>query len=372
MMTRKLQRYVLWECITAFALTMSVVISAILLVDVVEQMRTIGDNVDITLGQAAQLTLMKMPMLIEQTMPFVLLVMAILAFNRLSRRVELPAMRAAGLSAWRFLAPLIVFSALVGIFTITVLNPLGARLNAAFEDARTSLLSQELNVVNVDKNGLWLRQGDETGQFVIHARYVEPSGTALEDVRLFEYERIYNAGQQTDDFAFRRRLLAERAVLRDGFWQLEMVQDIVPGQEIQRTDFLSIPTDLSAETLLDRFASPNTIGFWELPGFIRQTQDAGLDAARYKMRYESMRAAPVLYVAMALVGALVCLRLARLGGTSVLIGWGAFTAVMIYFVTQFAGSLGSAGAAPAYAAAWAPPLFALFAALTAVAYLEDG
>ena len=90
------------------------------------------------------------------------------------------------------------------------------------------------------------------------------------------------------------------------------------------------------------------------------------------MRFWSLLATPVLFVSMALIGALVCLRLSRMGGTSRLIATGALAAVGLFFITQLSSSLGSAGAAPPAIAAWSPALFALFASLGVLAYREDG
>ena len=368
----KLQRYVFRECVVGVLITFAVILAAIILVDVVEQMRTVGDKASISLGTAFALTLLKVPMLIEQTMPFLVLVSSIWVFSRLSRLSELPAMRAAGLSAWRFLAPLALLALMLGIFTVTVLNPIGARLANNFEQTRANLVGQAVDGIAPTKNGIWLRQGSENDQFVIHAKSTEQAGVVLNDVKIFEYERVYSRGTATDDFAFKRRLEAKTATLKDGFWELSRVVENMPGSEPVHNRSLSIPTDIDPAKLLDRFASTSTIGFWRLPTFIGDTKRAGLDASRYEMHYHSLLAAPVLYVAMALIGAIVCLRLARLGSTARLIAWGAFSAILLYFVTEVSQSLGAAGAAPTMIAALAPPFFALFGALTAIAYLEDG
>ncbi|MFC6199642.1 LPS export ABC transporter permease LptG [Ponticaulis profundi] len=369
---QRLQRYVFRACLSSLGITFAVIFAAILLVDIVEQLRTVGDTVDISFVTAGQLTLMKMPMLIEQTMPFLILSAAILAFSRLSRLSELPAMRAAGLSAWRFLAPLALLAVILGLFSMFVLNPLGAKLNAQFEQTRARLVGGTADGIAPSKNGIWLRQGSDTNQFVIHATSTAQSGIVLQDVKIFEYDRVYARGEGTDEFAFRRRIEADTATLKNGFWELRNVVENTPGEETSRQDALSIPTDLDPAKLLDRFASINTIGFWELPTFIRDTRRAGLDALRYEMHFHSLLSTPILYLAMALIGALVCLRLARLGGTTQLIAWGALSAVLLYFVTELSHSLGAAGAAPTLVAAFAPPVFALFAALTTIAYQEDG
>ncbi len=368
----RIQRYILRECLTGLAMVLGILLLAIVMIDVVEQLRTVGGDVQLSILSALQLSLMKLPQIVEQTLPFALLVAAMMAYTRLNRRSELSIIRASGISAWRFLTPVILLALVLGIFTMMVLNPFAARLSASFEMTRDRLLNEGRPTLAVSDTGIWLRQGDETNQIVIHAKRVAEGGVNLEDVKMIQEERLYANGRPTNDYAFARRIDAERAILREGFWQLEGVVENVPNQPPDRRDNLAIPTTLDAATLLDKFASPNTIGFWQLPKFVQQTQAAGLDASRYKMRLNSLIALPALFVAMALIGAVVCLRLQRMGGNSQLLAIGSLAAVGLYFFTQFSSSLGATGAAPPVVAAWSPPLFVLFCTLAFIAYREDG
>lgn len=368
----RIQRYILRECISGLVLVLGILLLAIMMIDVVEQMRTIGSDVEITLLDALRLSAMKLPMIVEQTMPFALLAATMMAFTRLNRRSELSIIRASGLSAWRFLTPVIVLGVVLGLFSSMVLNPFAASLTQSFEAERARLLNIGRGTVAVAETGIWLRQGDDTSQYVIHARRVEDGGRTLTDVKIIEEQRLYNGRQPTNDFAFVRRIDAQRAVLNDGFWQLENLVENLPNQVPERRATLAIPTSLDAVRLLDEFASPNTVGFWELPRFIYETRAAGLDTSRYTMRWLTLTATPVLFTAMALIGALACLRLQRLGGTSRLLATGVMAAIGLYFFTQFSSSLGATGAAPAAVAAWSPPLFFLFASLAFIAYREDG
>jgi lipopolysaccharide export system permease protein len=368
----RIQRYILRECLTGLALVLGVLLLAILMIDVVEQLRTVGGDVNLSLAGALRLSLMKLPQIVEQTLPFAILVASMLAFTRLNRRSELSIIRASGISAWRFLAPVIVMALVLGILTTTVLNPFAARLTESFELERARLLNEGRQTMTVSDTGVWLRQGDDTSQIVIHAKRVEDGGIVLIDVKLIEEERLFAGSQPTNDYVFVRRIDADRAYLRNGFWQLENVVENVPNLPPERKPNLAIPTSLDAVTLLDKFASPNTIGFWNLPRFVSQTRSAGLDASRYTMRWNTLMATPALFVAMGLIGAIVCLRLSRLGGTSRLLAIGSLLAVGLYFFTQFSSSLGATGAAPAVVAAWSPPLFVLFGTLTWLAYREDG
>lgn len=372
MFLSRIQRYIVLQLLSGLALVLAVFTATILLVDVVEQLRTVGGDVELSPINAVGLSFMKLPGLIEQTLPFAILIAAMIAYSRLNARSELSVIRASGLSAWQFLTPVILLSVVLGLFSMMVLNPLGARLSSQFEQSRNSILISGGMRLDVSREDVWLRQGDGNTQIVISAQSVDETGQIFRDVKMLEEGRVYQDGRPTDRYEFVRRIDAERARILDGFWQIENLTENLPGQPPQKMETLAIPTDLDPDRLLDRFTSPNTIGFWKLPGFVRQTSQAGLDSSRFLVRLHGLTAMPVFFTAMGLIGALVCLRLSRLGGTSRLVAAGALAAAAVFFIMQFSSSLGASGALPPLVAAWAPAVFALFASLAVLAYREDG
>lgn len=372
MMLNRIQRYIFIKCLAALALVIGIFIITILLVDTVEQLRTVGGDVSLSPLAAVQLASMKLPSLIEQTLPFAILVAAMMTYNQLGKTSELSVIRATGLSAWQFLAPAIVLAVLLGFFSMMVLNPAGAILSERFESSRASLLEASGQRAQSPRENIWLRQGSDEGQIVIHAESVDSTGQVFQNVKFLEEGLVFEGLRATDRYEFIRRIDAEEARIVDGFWQLSDIIENTPDNPPQRMDKLAIETDLDPNTLLTRFTSPDTVGFWGLPNFIHQTSLAGLDSSRFTMRWFALTALPILYTAMALIGAIVCLRLSRLGGTSQLIAAGALSAVGLFFVTQLASSLGSSGAVAPPIAAWSPALCALFIALSILAYKEDG
>lgn len=375
----RIQRYIFRQCLSSLALTLGIIVLAILLVDVVEQMRTVGSRTQISIETAMTLTLMKTPGLLVETLPFAMLIGSILCYSQLSRRSEIPAVRASGVSAWRFLGPVMLLSVSMGVLMVTVLDPLATRLNEDFEASREDIMGG----ARPSSAGVWLSQGDlqagadedETSgamanaQAIIHGRTVIGRGEAIENAT-FWYFRPGPLGPQ--DRVFTHRIDAQRAELKPGFWQLTGAVENRVGGEITRSADLALPTNLSSDTLLSRFASSDTIPFWELPAFIDAGRAAGMDVGEYVLKYHTLLATPVLMLAMALIGAAVCLRLSRSGGLSQLIGAGALAGFVLYFVNRLASGMAASGATPPEAAAWCPPLFALFAVLTLLAHVEDG
>ncbi|MEM1391146.1 MAG: LptF/LptG family permease [Pseudomonadota bacterium] len=372
MIGNRIQRYVLMRYTIALSLVLIVFILTILLVDTVEQMRTLGGDIDLSPMTAVTLAAMKLPSLIEQTFPFAILIAAMMTFNQLSKTSELSVIRASGQSAWQFLGSVLAFAACLGALSMMLLNPFGAFLSERFETTRASLLQEGGIRAEINRENIWLRQGDDNSQILIYAKRVDETGLVFSDVKFIEEGRVFNGSRPTDDFVFVRRIDAAQARIIDGFWQLDDLIENIPGSQPQRMNSLAIETDLDPNTLLSRFTSPNTIGFWRLPGFVDQTNKAGLDASRFTMRWLGLTALPVLYMAMALIGALVCLRLSRLGGTSRLVAIGALGAIGLFFISQIAYSLGASGGVPPAIAAWSPALCALFVSLTILSYQEDG
>ncbi|MEM8636620.1 MAG: LptF/LptG family permease [Pseudomonadota bacterium] len=366
----RIGRYIFRECVTSLGIVLVIIMSAVVVVDLIEQLRTVGTRTDLTILGALYLSSLKLPELIEQTLPFVILVSTMLTFRKLSRNAELPVIRASGVSAWRFLLPPAFLALGVGIIATAALSPLGARAKDAFETHRAELLNRQTPNLTVFDTGIWLRLGDDNSETIIQAESVDETGTSFQNVKFIEQQR--DLAQPAEPMVFLRRIDAQTAQLRDGFWQLELLTENVPGQPPRKFDTLALPTDLEQDALINRFAAPQTIGFWRLRQHIEDTQIAGLNTSRYLVRWHSLIAAPALFVAMSLIGALACLRLARLGGNAPLIAVAVFGALGLFLTSRLASGLGAIGLAPPFIVAWTPPLFAIFSCLAIVAYKEDG
>jgi lipopolysaccharide export system permease protein len=360
----RLGRYVFARMLIGIGIALIAVLASILTIDLVEQMRTVGTRAELTLLEALRLTLLKTPMLVEQTLPFVVLAGVMMAVIGLNRSSELVAMRAAGVSAWRFLTPSAFAGIVLGIITVTALNPLGAQLFQIFESEKEDALSSSAR--NASATGVWIRQGNEHGQIVIHADEVDATGATLRGATFMFFE------QQQDALRFTRRIRAQTAVLRPGFWQLTNLVEAIPGGRPMRSTHLAIPTTLDETEMIDRFVTPASLSFWQLPPFIAEAREAGFAPTRYELKWQSLLAYPLLLAAMAGLGAAFSLQLQRLGN---LARWGAAgvgIGLFLFFYSQLAGAFAMTQAVPAAVAAWSAPLAGVFIALSIVAFMEDG
>lgn len=359
-----LGRYILVRSLGGIGIALGAVLAAILLIDVVEQLRSLGDAADLSIFHAAYFTLLKTPMLVEQTLPFVVLAGSMIAVIGLNRTSELTAMRASGISAWRFLAPPAVLATLIGVIFVTIVNPIGAATYARYEMEKAQLLSE--NPEQPLGNGVWIRQSNRQEQVVVHAERWSDNGARLENVTFMFFAPRDGA------LKFTRRIQADTADLKPGFWQLHNVVEASPGGAPERHENLAIQTTVNPTELLDRFIAPATLSFWRLPVFIGEAQASGLTPVRFELKWQSLLAFPIMLAGMAGLGAVFSLRLQRLGNVAGWAGFGAGIGLFLFFFGQLAAAFAVAQAVPPLVAAWSPPLTGLFTALAFVAYLEDG
>ena len=101
----RIQLYVVTRTMIGVSTALGVISAVIALIEFVELTRTLGGRTELTFLDLLILTLLKSPSVILLLLPFIFLFGSMGAFVTMNRRSELVAMRAAGVSAWRFIAP---------------------------------------------------------------------------------------------------------------------------------------------------------------------------------------------------------------------------------------------------------------------------
>ncbi len=349
--------YTLWLISFFFGL-----IGVILLVTMIELLDRLATK-DVDLTVVLEMALFKLPFLSQEVMPFTVFFAGLGCFWRLTRSNELIVARASGVSIWQVLASVLGIAIAAGILTVTVLNPLASVLLGRFEQLEARYIHHQKSALSVSRNGLWLRQADAGGQSVIHAQRVTPATMTLHRVIVFRF---------ADQDRFVGRIDAAQAELRPGTWRLFQAWQSEPGEPARFAKEIDIPTDLTREKILDSFAPPETISFWNLPGFIELLEKAGFSAVRHKLQLYRLVAIPLLFAAMILLAAAFSLRPQRRGRIGLVLMGGVLTCFLLYFISNVVFALGMSGTIPVMLSAWTPAGITLMLGIANLLHLEDG
>ncbi len=351
------RQYLAWFLAFFFGLT-----GIIYLFEVAELLRRSANMDDASLGVVLRMGAYKLPDTIEKILPFVVLFSGMFTFWRLTRSQELIVARAAGVSAWQFLGPALFVTLLFGGAYVTLMNPLGATMNARYKDMETRYLRRGPSL-ELTGAGLWLRQEEDERRYLLHADRVTMNPLTLRPIIVFIYDK---------DGAYLGRLDAPEAVLNGKTWEMKNVWFNWNEQEQERQDFYVLNTSLTTEKIQESMAAPNTISFWQLPRFIRALRSIGLPPVRHELQLQMLLAQPIMLCAMVFFAAAFSLRLNRRGGILNAMMAGMFTGSVVFSLNNVVTALGANQTLPVILAAWAIPLVALAAGQATLLYLEDG
>ncbi len=352
------------------ALSMLAALSGLVaLFDFIELLRRAATRPGASFGIVAEIAGLRLPWVAMQILPFAVLLGGILAFWRLTRSSELVVARAAGVSAWQFLAaPVLCAVALGGIATAAV-SPLSAAMRARAVAMEDNYLRAGAGSMTLNGGQLWLRQSDRgidpQGVALLHALSVAAKGDELsaKDVSIFRLD--------TEDHLL-ERIEATHARLADGQWVLEGARTVTPDHLPSTATTINLPTDLTVGRVQNSFAPPDTFSVWALPGFIGLLDRSGFSSIRHRLQFQTLLALPLLSGTMCLLAAGFSMRPQRRGGVAKMIGSGVAAGFALFMVSKLAEEFGQSGALPPVLAAWVPAASGLMLSVALLLHLEDG
>lgn len=364
MFSPTLFRYIAKRYLAVFALTLTVAVAIAFMADMVETARKLADS-GAGVGQIAALAFMRMPSLMMQMLPYAALASGAIAYRKLADGSELTAMRAAGASARQFLLPAAAAAALAGLFATTLFQPLAAAMHAAHARKERLLKQEADNTAGVVETGLWLKQEEDgaSAKTFIRAKRVSGGEAELRDVMFFTVDESY---------LFLRRVDAPTAELTEDGWFVEHPRVTVQaGRDQTAPQAMHIPSMLSPRAVRESFSPPESIPFWDMPGFIRILGDSGFSVIAHLLEFYRIASLPFALGVMAFFGAVFTLTHARFakGGLSIAAALGC--GLIFFSLERFAQALGLSGKLPMPFAVTLAPALALCAALYLLLHREE-
>jgi lipopolysaccharide export system permease protein len=363
MVTNTLGRYFAGRFVVSALGVFASIFVLLVLVDYVEMVRKTSGLVSASAVMVAETSLFRVPQLLEKMMPFCVLIGAMTCYLALSRRLELVVARAAGVSAWQFIAPALASAILLGTLATVAYNPMSANLRELSKRMEAELFGATPGGGIQDASGFWLNQINPDGQVMINAARSEQQGARLTGLTLFRFDA---------DGHFKERIEAREATLEEGHWLFKSVRryslDAAPIDQ----DNLEIATSLTPAQIRNSFSTPETVSFWQLPSYIRSSESSGFATAGYRLQYHKLLAQPFLLAAMVMLAAAVSLRFFRMGGVQKMVLSGVGAGFLLYVLSKVTEDLSKAELMHPIAAAWLPVLVGGLTGFLALLYQEDG
>ncbi len=236
-------------------LTVALILAGVfMLMDMIEQIRTF-DSSQVGFHDLIRLVLTNMPEWMYRILPLVVILATLSMFLGLARSSEMVVTRAAGRSALTTLISPVLTVLVIGCVAVAVFNPLTAATSRHYALLKAKYSGDRTQILSISSEGLWLRQGSETGQTVIRALHSGMTGTKLYDVTFFAFDP---KGRPTTRIAAAEaRLDVGRWALRDAkVWNLTRDN---PESAATTHRVYWVASNLTRTQIEDSFGKPSTI-----------------------------------------------------------------------------------------------------------------
>ena len=259
--------------------------------------------------------------------------------------------------------PIIIVVFMIGLLFLNILHPLTAAALSRYEKLENLYFGEGKSEITIINEGLWLRQEDETGNFILQAMSVNAENWTMQDVTVYFFD---------EDGLHTRRLTADTTVLENNRWVFSNVRLQGPDGLTRTMPELRLPTTLSTNTIAESFSNPETISFWRLPRFINALEKTGLDTTNMKIYYQTLLVQPLFLISMVLLAAATTLRTSRFTKLLPLVLMGIGGGFAVFFMAGFLRALGAGHEIPILLAVWTPSIIIIFCASATLIALEDG
>ncbi len=319
-----------------------------------------------------------LPSYAYELMPIAALIGTIYVMAQMASRSEFTVMRASSLSMGRALLLLTRIAVVLAIITFVLGELIAPKSNDFRQQFKRRIEGSSLSAEF--RSGLWAKDvvRDPATRKVIGSRFINAtkmdSGGAVRGVNVFEFDQ---------QMRMRARISAERAeFVEPGVWRLSAVDEIrlTPAEALERMrpeaivrkNFSSstLYSDITPEILSVLMADPKRMSTLDLLLFSRHLQANKQRSEQYEIALWTKVFYPVAVIVMMVLALPFAYMHARSGGLSLKVFIGIMIGMSFHLLNNLFSHIGLLNAWPPIATAALPSIVFLFAAISALWWVE--
>ena len=352
-----------------FLIALFSLIALVFFVDLIELFRRASNKVGVAhLQQANFYDILGMASLkitgnIEKILPFAVLIGSISCFNQWRKNNYYIITRSSGLSLWKIITPSLLCFFILGIFSITILNPISTIMNKKYENLETIFFKhKKVNNFSFDNRGFWMKQTSNGKTIIINAYKINSKLQTLNDVNIF----ILN-----ENADFEKRISAKAAKFDKN--KLSLSNAIITDSESLVSSFskYKLNLDITSENINVSILEPETIFIINLPNYILNMKKFGLNISKHLIHLFKLICQPLLLISMILLSASLMLRSSERKVKVGIVSLSLVVGFSLYFVGDFVFALGSSEMLHPIVSGFGPTLIGLFSGCYLVSDIDE-
>ena len=317
------RQWLRWFCYSCFIL-----IGVIALSESIELIRRLfGNGNSVTYSLFAQYIIYKIPSHIEQFLPLIVFIAALVCIWRIEQSKELTIMRTSGLALWRIGMGLNVIVVGFWIFYTLFISPISAVFSSNFGqvDRQIFTKNQQNDQIILSQDGLWLKEAFDTYNLIINIKnYNKDSG-------FFENAMVYVLNE---DMVIKKHYRTPRLQLKNKTWFLhDTVLQL--DDKLLSINNISLPSHLNFKRIYQFQLSADKIPWWKAFQFLNLLKKSGISQYTYITHWNQQLSRVFALMGMVLLSLFLVTFFSRHRSGTIILGIG----ILLGFVINFSLNL---------------------------------
>ena len=282
----KIINFYLFTLASKYILINLIIIAILVLFLNLLEISRILEKENTTLGFFLLLSLLKLPTIISEIIPFVVILSIAFLFKNLITNNELISIRNMGFSILDIFKPIAIAIFLFGLFILLFINPLAAN----FENNFNTLTSKEYpNMYSIKfiNEGMWIKNISEDN----NKNYINISKINLNNMNAEEI-KILNINNK-----FNKIIIAEKGEIIDKIFKLQNVSILnINNDKFEKVEFYNLILNFDKSNIIDSILNFKYIPFYKYKKHVNNLKKFNLHSSEVSLYYLSEILKPIFLV----------------------------------------------------------------------------
>ena len=300
---------------------------------------------DVGIKMPILLSILFVPNLLYNMFPFIILLSGIWFFLKIKKNDEIIALKISGLSNISVLIIPSILSIVIGIFFITMFNPITSTFVKKYEIIKGSYERDQDYLAAITVNGIWIKEKRLGVNNIIKSTKLEKNN--LLEVSIYQFDNNDN---------FIKRIEAKSADISSEEWIIKDAKIIndegkIIAENIKEISYRSV---YDINKIKSIYSNLDTISFWQLNDEIKLLEERGYSSREMRAKFQESLAFPCFLLSMVLLSGVFTLGIGFKENTWNYIFISIITSVLVFYFNRFSAALGKTDKLPIEVSVWMP------------------
>jgi len=346
-MFKSINRYIIKEFLKSLLVVLCVMFSIVLLITLLEEFNYFKTKQDLKFIQFIIFTFLKIPNLLFNLFPFIVLFSGIVFYLKIYNFNEVISLRVMGYSNIQIILIPALTCFVTGYLIVFLIVPFTSSMLKYYEEIKSEY-DQTKNLVVVNETGIWIIDKNENDKNIIRIEKIDKNFSSMNQITIYNYDKDNN---------FIKRIDANEGVINDTNWQLSKVNIISSNNKKNSENYFNNYTyksNIKINELKNIYKNTETTSLLDINKEMFILEDKGYSITDLRIRYQKLISFPINLLAMSILSGLMIINLGKTSNYLKYGSYGVIISIIIYFLNDLSITIAKSGIISVDFSVWIP------------------